>query len=197
MNKATEMSKINEKIERCNDCELSQKIRKKVMGEGNLDTYIVFVGEAPGSEEDKRGHPFIGRAGKILDNLLTKAELSRNEVYITNLVKCRPPKNRRPYRKEIDACNKYLEKELEIVRPHILSPMGNTAVRYFNKKFGLGNNSIGEIHGKRYKVSTSWGLIDMVPIYHPAAAIYRRNLFSELLDDLYFIRDLSEQYKCS
>jgi DNA polymerase len=197
MNKVTEMSKINEQVERCNNCELCKKIRKKVMGEGNLDTFIVFVGEAPGAEEDKKGQPFIGKAGRLLDNLFEKVELSRNDVYITNLVKCRPPNNRRPYRTEIEECNNYLEKELEVVRPSILSPMGNTAVRYFNEKFGLGSKSIGEIHGTRYKLSTSWGLIDMVPLYHPAAAIYRRNLFSELLDDLSLIIELREQSKRS
>jgi uracil-DNA glycosylase family 4 len=159
-------------------------MKNRVMGEGALDSRVVFVGEAPGRMEDETGRPFVGSAGKLLDHLLTKAGLNRVEVLITNVVRCRPPGNRRPKRGEVEACSRHLRKLLEVIQPEVIAPMGNSAIEHIFEMFGLEDGVIGDVHGKAYKVKAAWGGITLYPLYHPAAAIYNRNLLGELERDM-------------
>ena len=154
------------------------------MGEGALDSRVVFVGEAPGRREDDTGRPFVGSAGKLLDRLLMKVGLKRVDVFITNVVRCRPPGNRRPKREEVEACSGHLKKLLEIIQPEVIAPMGNSATEHILEVFGLEDGVIGDVHGKAYRVKAAWGGITLYPLYHPAAAIYNHNLLGELEADM-------------
>jgi DNA polymerase len=144
----------------------------------------VLVGEAPGKKENESGRPFVGSAGKILDGVLKDAGLSREDVYITNILKCRPPDNRRPKKREVELCEVYLMKQLEIIKPIVVSPMGNVSLAFFFNKFGLKKAKIGEVHGKVFDLEAPWGSIKLVPLYHPAAAIYNRQLLQKLQKDI-------------
>jgi DNA polymerase len=154
------------------------------MGEGALDPRVVFVGEAPGRREDETGRPFVGSAGKLLDRLLAGAHLSRGNVFITNVVRCRPPGNRRPKDEEVEACSGHLKRLLEIIGPEVIAPMGNSAIEHIFERFGLEKVVIGDVHGKVCRVRAAWGRVVVYPLYHPAAAIYNRKLLSELERDM-------------
>jgi uracil-DNA glycosylase family 4 len=168
----------------CLGCDLANNRKKVVIGSGCLDADVVLIGEAPGKKEDEKGLPFVGSAGKVLNEILDKAGISRNEVFITNILKCRPPGNRRPKKAEIESCEGILISQLEIIKPRIIAPMGNSSVSYFQDKYDLEVGSIGDVHGKVYEVNTSWGEVKLIPLYHPAAAIYRKNLLEELEEDM-------------
>ena len=124
------MKKITDEIKYCKKCELCKSRNNPVIGEGNLNTEIMFIGEAPGYNEDKQGIPFVGKAGKILDELLHSIGLQREDVYIANILKCRPPENRNPLKTEIDACTEYLNRQIELIQPKIIIPMGNFACSF-------------------------------------------------------------------
>ena len=184
------MKELAQKAELCFGCDLSKKRNRVVIGVGDLDADIVFVGEAPGKKEDETGLPFVGSAGKILDDILEDAGLSRNEVFITNILKCRPPNNRRPKKEEIESCEGILMKQLKIINPKVVAPMGNSSLSFFQDKYDIEKGSIGEIHGTVYEVQTSWNHIKIIPLYHPAAAIYRRPLLDELREDMKKVSEL-------
>ncbi len=129
------LEEIKREVLRCKKCFLSKTRKHSVFGKGNIRAEIMFIGEAPGFWEDEKGEPFCGRAGKILDKLLEIAGLKREEVFITNLVKCRPPENRKPTLKEILACAPFLEKQIEIIKPKIISPLGFLAIKFVLKSF--------------------------------------------------------------
>jgi uracil-DNA glycosylase family 4 len=171
-------------VESCRACGLCVGAKNRVMGEGDLDSQVVFVGEAPGRREDETGHPFVGSAGKLLDRLLAEANLSRNGVFITNVVRCRPPRNRRPKREEVEACSGHLERLLEIIKPKVIAPMGNSAIEYIFERFSIKKSVIGDAHGKLYRVEAPWGNVLVYPLFHPAAAIYNRKLLVELQRDM-------------
>ncbi len=177
-------------LDKCDSCPLCSGAKHKVLGEGNLDSPIVLVGEAPGRKEDETGRPFVGSAGKLLTGLLTGVGLSRKEVFISNVVRCRPPGNRRPRREEVEACSDHLETLLEIIKPRVIAPMGNSSIEYFFEKYGLGKAVIGDVHGKPRRVAEKWGEIVLFPLYHPAAAIYNRRLLKELEGDVAFLAKL-------
>ena len=182
--KIEEMNQITASIRSCMNCELAQTRTKVVIGAGTLDSRIALIGEAPGRKEDESGLPFVGSAGKLLDTLLSAAGLVRDDIFIGNILKCRPPKNRRPKKTEVRQCEEYLMKQLEVISPEIIAPMGNSSLSYFQEKLGLEKQVIGDIHGKVFEVETSWGNVKMVPLYHPAAAIYRRHLLFDLEKDM-------------
>ena len=186
------MEVLKGEIVKCDRCGLCSGASRKVIGEGNLDADVVLVGEAPGRKEDELGRPFVGSAGKLLDRLLEGAGLPRESVYITNVVKCRPPKNRRPKKAETKACSGHLERQLEIIEPRVVTPMGNSAIEYFFEKFKLQPISIGDAHGKPIRVKFSWVDIIVFPLYHPAAAIYNRRLLGELQDDIATLKRVGE-----
>jgi DNA polymerase len=188
------MERISSKIRECHDCELAKSRGKIVTGKGNLCASLVLVGEAPGRKEDESGLPFVGSAGKILDEILESTGLSRSEIYITNILKCRPPRNRRPKKIEVSLCEGYLIEQLEVIRPLIIAPMGNSALSYFQNRFGLDKATIGETHGKVFDVGAPWGDVKLIPLYHPAAAIYRKQLLNELLADMLSVTTLLNEY---
>ena len=178
------MRKLYEEVLNCRRCNLCDGRRNPVLGEGGMDAEVMFVGEAPGRREDETGRPFVGAAGRLLDSLLDHIGLRRENVYIGNVVKCRPPNNRRPRSEEIRVCAPHLEKQLEIIEPKILAPMGNSAIDYLMRRFGLKLASIGQVHGKKFEVEAPWGRVFLFPLYHPAAALYMKDLERVLVEDM-------------
>ena len=183
-NKIERMNQIASSVRSCMKCELAQTRSKVVIGAGNLDSKIVLIGEAPGRKEDESGLPFVGSAGKLLDDLLNEVGLVRDDLFIVNILKCRPPKNRRPKKSEVKQCEDYLMRQLEVISPEVIAPMGNSAWSYFQEQFGLEKQVIGNVHGKVIDVEAPWEKVKMIPLYHPAAAIYRRHLIKDLELDL-------------
>lgn len=163
-----------------------------VIGEGDHHATIMFVGEAPGKTEAETGRPFCGAAGKILDQLIESIGLKRNEVYIANILKDRPPMNRDPLPNEIAAYSPFLDRQIEIIKPKIIATLGRFSMQYIMEKFGLAKqlDSISHIHGKIFEVSSSYGTLKIVPLYHPAVAIYNANTKQTLLDDFKIIKKL-------
>ena len=159
----------------CRACPLSATRKNAVPGEGGGRKGIVLVGEAPGAKEDAQGRPFMGQAGKILNGLLKKHGVLREEVFITNVVKCRPPKNRPPKPAEVAACRPYIERQLELLGPAVVCPMGNSATRaLLDPKANITN-----VHGK----AVERGGLVFFPLYHPAATLYNRKLLKGLEED--------------
>ena len=181
--KKTLMHGIEEKIRNCQKCPLGKLRTNAVPGSGNYGARVMFVGEAPGYWENKKGLPFVGRAGKVLDELLEEIGLNRDEVYITNIVKCRPPENRDPTEDEIKACSPYLDRQIDIIRPKVIVPLGRHSMGYILRKFGFEPGPISKIHGKTFEAHTLFGKIVIMPMYHPAAALYKPPLREELRRD--------------
>ena len=156
-----------------------------VIGEGSHFAKIMFIGEAPGKNEAKSGKPFCGAAGKILDELLQSTSLKREEIYITNIVKDRPPENRDPSLEEIKAYGPFLDRQIEIIKPEIIATLGRYSMQYIMEKFKLflDLEPISRAHGKSYEAEASYGKIKIIPLYHPAAAIYNQHLKSTLVED--------------
>lgn len=156
-----------------------------VLGEGDPDARIMFIGEAPGKREAQVGRPFVGRAGRLLDQLLESIDLDRADVYITNVVKDRPPNNRDPHRKEIESYAPLLEKEINIVQPQVFATLGRFAMNFVLEKYDhpRQGQKIGDLHGEKLEVETSYGKVTFVPLYHPAAAFYNRDLRETMQDD--------------
>ncbi len=184
------MKKLEEKIRTCRKCPLGSLRRNAVPGSGSYDAEIMFVGEAPGYWEDQKGLPFVGRAGKLLDELLGEIGLSREDVYITNIVKCRPPENRDPTEDEIKACSPYLDMQIDIIRPKVIVPLGRHSMNYIMKKFGFSPEPISRIHGKVFEARTLFGRIIIMPMYHPAAALYKPPLKEELRSDFHRLKEI-------
>lgn len=182
--KTRRMDDIRDMAQSCKRCRLWESRTNAVVGSGCLDAEIVLVGEAPGRTEDELGLPFVGRAGKLLDDVLGKVGHSREDVFIMNVVKCRPPNNRRPKKGEVDACERFIVEQLDIIRPRVVASMGNSSISYFFEKHGLGKAVVGDVHGVEYEIEAGWGVFKLVPLYHPAAAIYNRRLIVELERDM-------------
>lgn len=178
-----EMESIEKEIKECKRCELWKTRTNPVVGEGSLSARILFVGEAPGYYEDLEGRPFVGKAGKVLDELLESAGLQRNEVYIANVLKCRPQGNRNPATGEIRACTPYLDAQLEIIKPEVIATLGNFSLSYIFDKFGLKKDKISKMHGKEFNVSTIAGIKKIIPLYHPAVATYNPKMKEVLIED--------------
>jgi len=159
----------------CPRCTLALARTNVVVGDGPADAKVMLIGEAPGKNEDRQGKPFVGSAGKILNTLLEKGNVDRSTVYITNVVKCRPPGNRVPKRDEIEACSVYLRKQLEVIAPKIIVLLGKTAAEsYLGRKV-----SMGKEHGKPFEHDGRTILIT----YHPASVIYNRKLWDSIEED--------------
>ena len=171
------------RVNACTKCTLAQKRNRAVPGEGSLDADVMFVGEAPGYYEDQEGRPFVGRAGNLLNELLSSIGLRREDVYITNMLKCRPPNNRDPLPGEIAACRPYLDEQLEIVSPKVVVALG----RYSFAKF-FPDEAIGKARGKPRR----WNNLLVYPMYHPAAALRNGRLRSALEDDFRALPGLIE-----
>jgi len=170
-----DIDQIAAAVRACTACPLSATRKNAVPGEGGGRRGIVLVGEAPGAKEDAQGRPFVGQAGKILDALLKRNGVLRQEVFITNVVKCRPPRNRPPKPNELAACRPYLERQLELLGPAVVCPMGNSATRALVDR----KANITQMHGK----AVERGKFVFFPLYHPAATLYNRKLLKGLEDD--------------
>lgn len=180
----SEYLELYQQITGCTQCGLSQGRTKAVPGEGSLDADIMFIGEAPGYYEDRDGRPFIGQAGKLLDEMLAKIGLDRQDVYITNMVKCRPPKNRDPLPTELSSCAPYLDRQIEIISPRVIVCLG----RFSFAKFFPGE-SISKARGK----PRDWKNIKIYPMYHPAAALHNPRLKPAIEKDFRNLPALIEQ----
>ena len=174
---------LRREIESCRRCELYLRRKNPVVGEGPVPSEIMLVGEAPGYYEDLEGRPFVGRAGRELDKLLELAGLDRGEVYITNVVKCRPPNNREPRPQEIEACIGYLLREMDIIKPHIIVTLGNIALQNIFNIYKIEVESIGRIHGKIFIRRTLRGTLQIIPMYHPATILYKPPLRAVIEED--------------
>jgi len=172
----TEYSDLCQQIMTCRDCPALVAYRNCVVpGEGPEDAEIMLIGEAPGMHEDRQGRPFVGAAGAFLSDLLTAINLSRKQVYITNILKCRPPGNRDPLPEEINGCAHWLTRQIEVIRPRMIVTLG----RYSLARFFPGK-TIGKVHGTAYRRD---GTIYFA-MYHPAAALHQQSLRQTLLDDM-------------
>lgn len=172
---ATELEKIQQQVTVCKKCELCKTRTNAVPGKGNKNAELLFIGEAPGRSEDKKGEPFVGAAGKKLSVALEHAGLSRDDVYITNVVKCRPPNNRVPLESEENACEEFLQSEISLIKPKIICIMGNTAYHSL-----LGGDSITKNRGKIIQKDGKTYFLTV----HPAAAIYNQSLLDTLKKDM-------------
>jgi uracil-DNA glycosylase family 4 len=161
-----------------------------VIGQGSHDAEVVFIGEAPGKNEAKTGVPFCGASGKILDELLSHIKINREDVYITNVVKDRPENNRDPKPEEIELYAPFLDRQLEIIKPKIIATLGRFSMEYIMNKFGLESEIkiISQIHGQKFTAKTPWGKVFIVPLYHPAVAVYNRNQLPLLKQDFEILK---------
>lgn len=172
------LSDLSGEINKCKRCKLYLTANNVVVGDGNEKADIMFVGEAPGRAEDASGKPFVGRAGKVLDELLSSVDLHRNDVFITNIVKHRPPNNRDPKTDEIESCKYFFESEIDIVNPKLIVTLGSYSLRNF---FPLLN--ISDVHGVLQNVLIKERMFHLFPLYHPASALYNPRLLNILFDD--------------
>ena len=178
------LEEIAQQVSICTDCPLSNSRTHAVPGEGPADAQIMFIGEGPGYHEDRQGRPFVGPAGKLLDELLTSIGLSREQVFIANMVKCRPPNNRDPLPAETAACSKYLDRQLELIKPRLVVTLGRFSLAKF-----FPNERISRARGKVRKV----GGLSVYPIMHPAAALHRQELKQTIEQDFKAITGLLEE----
>ena len=180
------LEKVKQDVIKCTKCELSKTRTNSVPGKGDFKSDVIFVGEAPGKNEDKNGEPFIGIAGKKLSAALEGAGISRDKVYITNIVKCRPPKNRVPKTNERETCQDYLKQEIAIIKPKLICILGNTA---FNSL--LGGSEIMKFRGKIVQKDNQLYFLTV----HPAATIYNQKLIDVLNEDIVKLFELVKELK--
>jgi uracil-DNA glycosylase len=175
-NNNPELLKVRQEVLICQNCPLAKTRTNAVPGEGDPNSDILLIGEAPGANEDKNGVPFCGQAGKFLDEMLKDIGLSREEVFITNTVKCRPPENRDPEEEEKSACRPYLERQFEIIKPKLIVLLGRHSMTTYLPTAG----TITTAHGKAFRKPTGQVFL---PLYHPAAALHNGGLRQTLIDD--------------
>ena len=181
-----QLKAVYEQAKGCTRCPLHQTRTTVVFGSGNADADLMFVGEAPGANEDKQGLPFVGQAGKLLTKLLGEIGLDRDEVFICNTVKCRPPNNRDPHPNEIESCNEYLRRQVELIQPTVICTLGN-----FSTKLLRGDTTgISRLHGQPEVRTIGARAIRLYPLYHPAAALYTPSTLEVLRADFSRIPDL-------
>jgi DNA polymerase len=171
---------LNEEIRKCNKCRLSDTRINALCGEGNPNAKLMLIAQAPGENEDREGKMFIGPSGKVLDELLRTTNITREEIYMTNLVKCMLPKYRNPKQDEIEICSKYLDEEIEIINPKVLVPLGYYATRYIFKKHSCSLPSSKEEFYKVYGKLFLAGDRKILPLQHPAALLYNPSLKEEM-----------------
>jgi DNA polymerase len=162
-----QLESIGARIRNCTRCKLHKERTQAVPGTGPVDADVVFIGEGPGAREDEEGLPFVGRSGRYLDQLLEGIGLDRETVFITNVVKCRPPGNRDPHVAEVEACTPHLDQQLRLIQPRLVVTLGRFAMEHF-----FSDRQISEVHGQPRRID---GRIHL-PLYHPAAALYRGSL---------------------
>lgn len=180
LDKYSTLKQLHKDCLRCTNCPLRKDATQVVPGEGNPHADIMFIGEGPGANEDRLGRPFVGAAGKFLDELLESIELARKDVFIANMVKCRPPKNRDPSTSEKEACKPWLDEQIRLIQPQVFVPLGRHALHKF-----IPDIQISRAHGRFFRADS--GDFDgaiVFAMYHPAAALYNGGLRSTLLADM-------------
>jgi len=178
------LAQIAKEVSVCTNCALHHSRKKAVPGEGPANAEIMFIGEGPGFHENEQGRPFVGAAGQFLDQLLAQAGVTRAEVWIGNVVKCRPPQNRDPQPEELDACDKYLERQIEAINPSIIVTLG----RFSMGKF-MPSAKISQVHGQMRKVGERY----VIAMFHPAAALHQASLKPAIIADFAKLPELLKQ----
>lgn len=172
--RATRAEDLYARVRNCTKCPLSATRTHAVPGEGSLNAEVMFIGEGPGMNEDKQGRPFVGAAGKFLDELLKEAGFTRDDVYICNVLKCRPPQNRDPLPNETEACSDYLDEQIEMIDPLVIVSLGRFSMgRFFPQA------KISRVHGQSREIGNRM----FVPMYHPAAALHQQSLRETIAED--------------
>jgi uracil-DNA glycosylase len=179
VSRRAELERLSAEWRSCTRCPLSEGRTQVVVGSGDLDADLMFVGEAPGFHEDKQGVPFVGQAGKLLETLLGEIGLSRDTVYIANVIKCRPPGNRDPLPNEIEACERYLFSQVELIQPKVICTLGNFATKLLTGR----PDGITRVHGRPQDRRIGSVDVQLFPIYHPAAALYTPAMLNTLRED--------------
>ena len=176
------LAELCESLRDCQQCRLASGRTQVVFGSGNPEASIMFVGEAPGFHEDKQGVPFVGAAGKLLTELLESVGLSRSQIYIANVIKCRPPQNRDPAPDEVETCKPFLLRQIQLIKPHLVCSMGNFATQtLLERKVG-----ITKVHGQPFQLSE----FRLFPLFHPAAALHNDRLRPQLQEDFQKLKRL-------
>ncbi len=189
--KQEQLSKLNEKMSKCSMCALRKGCSRVVFGEGNPDAEIMFIGEAPGKKEDETGHPFVGAAGKFLSEMLGIINLQREDVYIANVCKCRPPQNRDPLTNEVEACWPWLSAQVKIINPKMIITLGRHSMDRF-----VPGKKISVDHGKAFRREIpELGKRVYFILYHPAAALYNGGMRQTLVNDFKKIPEVLEKIK--
>lgn len=182
------LDQLNSKIARCYKCFLHKGRTQAVPGAGNPNADIMFIGEAPGKSEDEKGEPFVGAAGKFLNELLESIDLKREDVYIANTVKCRPPDNRDPRPEEIETCLPYLKQQILIIQPKVIATLGRFSMNIFFPKL-----KISQAHGKLQTHNN----LKIIPLYHPAAALYNGSQRDVHMQDFQVLKQIVDKIKKS
>ena len=194
MDKTEELRKIRDKVWSFKESPLYNYRKKNkyypVIGEGSHNAHIIFIGEAPGRNEAETGRPFCGAAGRILDELLESIGVNRKDVYVTNIVKDRPPENRDPLPLEIKLYAPFLEEQIDIIKPKVIATLGRFSMRFILEKFNLPEQtqSISSLHGRVLNAETKFGSVKIIPLYHPAVAIYNATSEETLKKDFEALR---------
>lgn len=178
------LAEVAKEVSVCTKCELHRSRKKAVPGEGPTHAEIMFIGEGPGFHENEQGRPFVGAAGQFLDQLLAKAGVTRSDVWITNVVKCRPPGNRDPLPEELATCNMYLEAQIKAINPSIIVTLGRISMNKF-----LPGAKISAVHGQMRKVRDRF----VIPMFHPAAALHQASLMPSIMADFAKLPELLEE----
>ena len=176
---ATELGVFATEVAGCTKCRLAQGRTQVVFGVGDASADLMFVGEAPGYHEDQQGKPFVGQAGKLLDNLLAGIGLARDQVYVANVLKCRPPGNRDPQPDEIEACESHLFRQISLIEPKVVATLGNFATKLLSGK----PTGITRVHGAEQETRLGGRRVLLYPLYHPAAALYTPAMLKVLEED--------------
>ncbi len=179
---------IASEIVSCTKCRLCKARKNAVPGEGSPNSQIMLVGEGPGRMEDIEGRPFVGQAGKFLETLLSESCLARDETFICNVVRCRPPRNRMPRADEIRACTPYLDRQIKAIQPSFIVTLGNCSTGYVFSKAGLSFSSITQVRGRFYEKPILDMMITVFPTLHPAAALYSAKYKEKLIQDFKVFR---------
>jgi len=175
----TELHAYRDEVAGCTRCALAGGRTQVVFGSGAPNADLMFVGEAPGFHEDKQGVPFVGAAGKLLDQLLTGIGLTRADVYVANVIKCRPPGNRDPLPEEIEACEAHLWRQIELIQPRVVATLGNFATKLLSGR----PSGITRVHGQEQETTLGGRHVLLYPLYHPAAALYTPRMLDVLKSD--------------
>ena len=196
MSKQELLDKIAKEIMVCRKCRLWKTRKNAVPGEGNPDAKIMFIGEAPGYWEDVKGKPFVGAAGKFLDTLISILGFSRKEVFIANVLKCRPPGNREPSPDEIKVCTPFLDRQIKVIQPSFIVTLGNYSTSYIFSKAGLSFNGITRAHGKFYETTILDLHVTVFPTFHPAAGLYSGRYKKLLEEDFQLLKAEIMKHGC-